>query len=203
MQRKMNAWFLTGAAAVLTLAVGCSGPAAPVAPVAAMPDFKATLTIQDIMESIVDPSADFLWGTVSTEVGPKGVVEKAPQTEAEWREVRRNAVLLMESSNLLKIPGRGVARPGTKSTAPGIEEEPEGTKKLMDADRASWNKAADELYEAAALLLKAAQDRNPEAILDSGNKLDEACESCHLKYWYPKQTEILKQNAAAQEPAKK
>jgi len=193
--------FQLGMIGLMVVATSCSGPATgPKAAAVPATEYRTDLTIQDIMDSLVDPSADFLWATVSTEVGPKGIVDKAPKTDAEWREVRRHAVLLMESANLLKIPGRGVARAGAKSSAPGVEEEPEGTKKLMDADRASWDKAADGLYEAAAVLLKAAEAKNAGNILDAGNKLDEACEGCHLKYWYPKQTEILKQNAAAPKP---
>ena len=74
---------------------------------------------------------------------------------------------------------------------------------MIDADLASWNKAADGLYDAAAVLLKAAEAQSAEGILDSGNTLDEACESCHLKYWYPKQTELLKKAAGEREAAKK
>ena len=191
--------FPLGMIALMLVAAGCGGPAAKppstqMGAAAPAADFKTDVTIQDIMDLVVDPSADFLWGTVSTTVGAKGVVNKAPHSDAEWREVRRNAVLLMEAANMLKIPGRRVARAGTKSSSPGSEAEPEGTKALMDADRASWNKATDGLYDAAAALLKAAEAKNAEGILDAGNKLDEACEGCHLKYWYPKQTEILKRD---------
>jgi hypothetical protein len=176
--------------ASMVVAAGCSGPTNTAAPAA---NYRTDLTIQDVMDTLVDPSADFIWGSVATEVGPKGIVDKAPKNDAEWLEVRRHAVVLMESANLLKMPGRKVARAGTKSENPGIEEEPEGTKALMDADQTSWNKATDALYDAAALLLKAADAKSADAILDSGNTLDQACEACHLKYWYPKQNEILKE----------
>ena len=196
--RKLSVGVLQlGMAGLIVAATSCSSGPAP-APVATAPQYHTEITIAEIMDSVVDPSADFVWAAVSTEVGPKGVVEKAPHTDEEWKVVRRNIVAVMEAANMLKIPGREVAPPGVKSTTPGIEEEPADIKKLIDGDRATWNKSADGLYEAAAILLKAADAKNSEAILDAGNKLDEACESCHLKYWYPKQTEILQRDLANQ-----
>jgi cytochrome c556 len=158
--------------------------------------FRADFPVQEVMESIIDPNADYIWDSVSTTVGVKGIVEKEPKTDEEWAAVRRASITIMEASNLLKIQGRKAARPGTKSIAPGVEEEPEAIEKLIAADPAGWNKAADGLWEAAAILMKAAEAKDKEKILDAGNTLDEACEGCHLKFWYPNQTEILKRNAA-------
>jgi hypothetical protein len=180
-------------AGLMMLGTGCTTPA-PQQPAL---NFKTELTIQDIMDSVIDPSADYIWESVSTVVNDKGITDKAPSTDEEWREERRHAVLLMEAANLLKIPGRAVARPGARSTAPGIEEEPEGTKKLMDADPVTWGKATDTLYDAARIMLKAAEAKDPEAILDAGNTLDQACEGCHIVYWYPRQTELLKEATQA------
>jgi hypothetical protein len=177
--------------------IGCSQPGAtPKEAASAGPVYKTDLPIQDVMDMIIDPSADFIWESVSTEIGPKGIVNKAPSTDDEWKAVRSRAMIIMEASNMLKIPGREVAHPGTKSTSPGIEEEPEEIKKLIAGDLTTWHKKADGLYEAASQLLKAAEKKDTEGILDYGNKLDEACESCHINYWYPKQTQILKDLAA-------
>jgi hypothetical protein len=93
----------------------------------------------------------------------------------------------MEASNLLQMPGRSVARPGEKSDNPGIEEGPEEIKALMDADRASWIKYAHGLYDSAKLVLDAIDQKDAEKMLDLGDQLDQACESCHMHYWYPHQ----------------
>ena len=45
-----------------------------------------------------------------------------------------------------------------------------------------------------ALLLKAVDAKNVEGIVDAGDKLDKACETCHLKYWYPNQSAILEED---------
>src|SRR5438094_917783 len=41
-------------------------------------------TIRDLMDSIVDPSADVLWGAVGTVVDQEGVHETFPKTQEEW-----------------------------------------------------------------------------------------------------------------------
>ena len=75
-------------------------------------EFRLDATIKDIMDSLVDPSADYIWDAVATTVTAKGKEEKYPRTDEEWKELRRRAIQLMEASNLLLIPGRRVARPG-------------------------------------------------------------------------------------------
>jgi len=167
---------------LLFLAAACTGPA---------PQYQTEVTVKEIMDSVVDPNADFVWQSVSTTETVKGTEEKAPRTDDEWREVRRHTVAIMEATNMLQIPGRRVARPGEKADDPRIEEPPEVIQTVIDSDRAAWYKNAHGLYEAAALLLKAVDAKNVEGLLEAGDKLDKACEACHLKYWYPNQSAIL------------
>jgi hypothetical protein len=156
------------------------------------PEYRTDVTIKDIMDAVVDPNADFIWDSVSSEssVG-KGLVEKAPKTDEEWKEVRRHAIALMEATNALRIPGRPVARPGEKASDPRVEEQPDAIQTVINRDRDSWNKAADGLYDTAALIVKAVEAKNVDGILDAGDLIDKACETCHLKYWYPKQYDLL------------
>ena len=164
----------------------CTGPA---------PEYQTEVTIKDIMDSVVDPNADYVWQSVSTTASSKGIVEKSPRTDDDWREVRRHTIALMEATNALQIPGRRVARPGEKSEDPRIEEPPEVIQTMIDSDRASWYKNAHGLYAAAALLLKATDAKNVDGLVDAGDKIDKACETCHLKYWYPNQSDLFKKIA--------
>ena len=41
------------------------------------------------------------------------------------------------------------------------------------------------LYDATMVAVKAVDARSTMALSDAGNGIDEACEKCHLKYWYP------------------
>jgi hypothetical protein len=144
-------------------------------------------TIQELMTTRIDPSADAIWASVSTVVTPAGMQEKQPRTEAEWRTVRRYAVTLIEGANFLAVPTRRVTIPGRTtedSAIPGIET-PDNIQKAIGIDRASFVKAAVRLRDTGIVALSAIDQRSPQRLIEAGGDLDEACEACHLKYWYP------------------
>jgi hypothetical protein len=149
------------------------------------PDFRPTSTIKDIMDSMVDPSADVIWESVATIVTIEGTEEKAPRTDDEWKAVRRGAIRIIEATNLLMIPGRHVALPGEKAENENIELAPEEIEARLDADRASWITLAHGLHDAGMTALHAIEAKDPPALSAAGEGLDRACENCHLKYWYP------------------
>src|SRR5438105_3164115 len=68
--------------------------------------YRSLATMRDILYSKIEPSARFIWQAVGTTITPKGSVIKEPATDEEWAEVRRRAITLIESSNLLIMPGR-------------------------------------------------------------------------------------------------
>ena len=144
-------------------------------------------TIQELMTTQVDPSADLLWASVSTTITAAGTEEKQPHSEAEWQTVRRYAVTLIEGATLLTVPGRQVAASGGKtedSTIPGIER-PENIQKAIEVDPGSFAGAAVLLRDAGVKALAAIDRRSAQGLVEAGGDLDSACESCHLKYWYP------------------
>ena len=163
------------------LAVSCA--AKPETPAA--PEYNIVATIKDIMDSAVDPSADYIWESVGTEVSAKGVIEKAPKNNDEWKEERRRAVLLVEAANLLIMPGRHVAKPGEKSENPGIELSPEEIEDLINKDRPTFIRLAREFQATAIEQLKAVDNKDLQGLLKTGGDIDTNCENCHKTYWYP------------------
>lgn len=162
-----------------------SQPQAPAAPAAAEPNYLPTATIKDLMLSIVDPSADVVWLSVTTVVDDKGFNETMPKTDEDWVKVRHGAIALAEAANLLKMPGRRVARPGEKSETPGVELEPEEMDVLIAKDRAAWNERATHLHDAAINVIAAVDAKDANKVFELGEKIEEACENCHKQYWYP------------------
>ena len=147
--------------------------------------FRPTATVKDIMTSIIDPEADVLWNSVATIVSVKGTEERAPRTDEEWAAVRRSAVQLVEATNLLRVPGRHVARPGEKSENPRIELQPETIQKMIAEDPTAWSALVDRLHDAAVPALNAIDAKNAKGLFDAGEHIEHACEACHQKYWYP------------------
>src|SRR5579862_3401744 len=143
-------------------------------------------TIKDIMHSMVDPNGDFVFQSVEEIADAKGAHEKLPQTDAEWQELRNHLAILTAVPDLL--PGRRAARLRDRSRNPGIESQPEEIQEAVEANPQDLLRRARRLQEAATGAIQALDARNLAALSRSIDTIDRACESCHLHYWYPKDT---------------
>lgn len=171
-------------AAVLVLA-GCSAPKPAAQPI------EMAATIKDIMDSMIDPSGDFMFESVAEIADANGITQKAPKTDEDWKEVQNRAFVLFEGMNLAMMEGRKVAQPGEKSKFPEVELQPEEIQKLIDGDRPTFLRRAHRLQEAATMALKAIQTKDAKALFSAIERIDRACENCHLHYWYPKDSRAL------------
>lgn len=162
---------------VLLLAAACRKKPEPL--------LQSPSTIKDIMDSMVDPSADAIFDSVAQIADEHGITEKAPHTDAEWKDVRRRAIQLLEAPNLLVMSGRRVARPHERAENPNVELQPEDIQKLIDADHAAFAARALILQDAASAALRAIDAKDAKGLFDAAGALDKACENCHLYYWYP------------------
>ena len=129
--------------------VGCGQPAPPYKPVA---------DVKQLMQGIVDPSADVVWESVATIYTQAGIEERRPRNEEEWANVRNHAMMLTEAGNLLMMPSRA-----------------------KDGD--DWMKMSQELIDISAVALRAAEAKSIDGLYDVGGRIDEVCEKCHKKYW--------------------
>jgi hypothetical protein len=166
---------------LLVIETGCRSKGPP----SQAPDLLRLATIKDIMDSMVEPSGDFVFESVQEIADERGVTEKAPKTNAEWENVRHHLFVLLEAPNLMTMEGRKAARPEDKSKYPQIENGPEEIQKLLDADRPSFIRRARRLQDAAALAMKAVDAKDKDALFHAITEIDKACENCHLHYWYP------------------
>jgi hypothetical protein len=150
---------------------------------------EPTAGIQDIMTAMIDPAADFLWASVSFVQGPNGFEERKPETDAEWAEVRRQAIILTEAANLIQVQGRHVVKEGEQLEDAGTPGNLTASESEL-AIRSHWDSFqvfSDALHDAGSDMLSAIDARNTQGMLDAGDRIDEACESCHLQFWYPGQ----------------
>lgn len=84
-----------------------------------------------------------------------------PQDEKDWAAVRRNALTLAESGNMLMTRGR----------APD-----------QMLDQGDWMKDAKQLADAGAAAYSAAQAKDSKALTKAGEELDASCTACHKQY---------------------
>ncbi len=81
-----------------------------------------------------------------------------PKTETDWANVRRSAITLAESGNLLTMPGRAPASQG------------------------DWTKDAKTLSDIGTAAYKAAQAKDFPALAALADSLDASCTTCHKQY---------------------
>ena len=172
------------AAAVLVAGAGCTSGSPDPTPNPS-PTFRPVTSIQDIMLSVIDPSADAIWESVATIITYEGTEERRPRTDEDWEPLRHDAVRLVEATNLLLMADREVARSGFQSENPGIELEPSEIRALIDEDWDTWERMVRDLYDAGMVMLEAVEAKDADMLFDNGGPLDQACEACHQHYWYP------------------
>jgi len=110
-----------------------------------------------LMTWVIDPAADAIWDSVSWVSNEKGTKANAPKTQEDWRALRIQAGILVESANLLMLDGRA-------------------------KDQGVWMQQARKFGLEARKNLKAIEEKNVDKLFEIGGDLDHACESCHLKY---------------------
>jgi hypothetical protein len=171
-------------------------PAEIVNPAASEDALTPVLSVKELMEHIVDPIADWIFDAAVVDISEKGVVETKPLTDEDWLKVERGALILAESANLLKMP-RAMVPAGDaslKAARGGPELTPAEIEGKVRQDPAMWNRHADALRAAALESLTIIRARDADGLFDVGDKIDKACESCHLEYWYPGDKEVVLEN---------
>lgn len=144
---------------------------------------RGPATIKDVMHSMIDPSGDYIFQSVEEVADEHGAHENAPKTDEEWDELRQRLMILQQAPTLLE--DRRAARPRDRSRNPQSESQPEQIEATLDADPASLLRRARRLQDAANSAVQAVDAKNKDALLLSIDKIDKACENCHLHYWYP------------------
>ena len=140
-------------------------------------------TIREIMDAEVDPAADALWDSVAFNLTRTGYEEVQPRTAEEWQAVRRHAITLLEATNLIVMDGRKIA-PAGLPLAPG-ELSPEALQRKLDANPAPFIGFAQALRVLSLKAIDAIDAKDAQRLFEVGGEIDEACEACHLVYWYP------------------
>jgi len=128
-------WFLAGVF-LLSPAVFAQTPSdAPFQPVASM---------KQLMLEVIYPASNNVLLAINRE----------PADDKEWAEVRRGALTLAESGNLLIMRNRAAA----------------------------WVADAKLLMDAGAAAYKAAEAKDPRALAAVADRIDTSCTTCHKQY---------------------
>ena len=114
--------------------------------------FPATATVKQLMLDLIHPSSNDILVAIY-----RGGSPNEKRDEKEWAAVRRAALTLAESGNMLMLPGRA-------------------------RDRGDWIKDAKALVDAGNAAYKAAQAKDGKALAAVAEALDASCTACHKQY---------------------
>jgi hypothetical protein len=170
-----------------------SPPPAPAVSPALWGDMKPVVSVKELMRDMIDPTADNIFDAVGIETTKSGTVEKLPKTDADWEKIRVGAVTLAEGIYLLKIP-RPFAPPGDENNSKGPEAtelSPAQIKAKLEADPVLWNAKIEALRNVGLEVLEIVKKKNADELWEAGDNLDQACENCHIEYWYPGDKALL------------
>lgn len=172
------------AAAACLLLAACAKQQAPAVAQTPPPPLKPVVTLQDLMQSVVDPSADVVWDATGSISDATGIHDLSPKNDEEWTNVRNHAVMLVEAMNLLMIEHRQVAaKPFPKDPVSGLSSDE--IQQRIDSQRSTFNGFAAGMRDVALQMLEAVDKRDVEKMSDVGGTIDEVCETCHQTFWYP------------------
>jgi hypothetical protein len=117
------------------------------APSAEVPSIKSVGTMSELMLNVIYPTSDEIFY----------VSREEKKTEKDWIDLRKNALILAESANLLMADNRA-----------------------RDKDR--WMKDAQLLWDVGNKAFVAAKAKDLPALEALNADLYEACQSCHVHY---------------------
>src|SRR5262245_3844007 len=87
----------------------CSKPTPPPSPGKSLaPQLLGDITpvgsVKELMQYMIDPISDNIFDAVTSDVTPKGIVDRKPTTDEDWEKVQIGAITLAEGIALLKVP---------------------------------------------------------------------------------------------------
>lgn len=140
----------------LALLTGCSSPEED-SVTAASSAYNTELNMAEIMSLVLEPASDILWSSGGWVMDASGYEELYPTTDDGWAYVRSQAAIVVESGNMLALPGRA-------------------------EDNDAWMIYSQGLSEAGVLAMEAAAAQDKEAFFQAGAQLYSVCTACHQAY---------------------
>src|SRR6185369_15858664 len=157
-------------------------------------DMKPIVSVKELMRYMLDPASDNIFDAVKIVTTKTGTIERVPKTDEDWEKLRIGAVTLAEGVYLLKVP-RPFAPAGDNNDNTSGPDATELTPAQIEAKRAKdpvlWDAKIEALRNVGLEVIDIVKNKRTSELWDASYNLDQACESCHLEYWYPGDKALL------------
>lgn len=121
--------------------------------------FQPVLDDHQLMNWVLDPMADVIWGSAGAIITAEGEQDLAPVDDEGWATVRNAAATITESGNLLMLPGRSKGQ--------------------------DWDEFSRGMVTMGQRAMAAAEAQDADALFDVGGALYNVCVACHQIYMLP------------------
>ncbi len=142
---------------VLATLLSCSAPPDGEESADQSAQFNTTLDMKEIMSLVLEPASDTLWDSGGWVLDSAGYEELYPTTDEGWAFVRAQAAVIVETGNMLALPGRA-------------------------EDNDAWMIYSQGLSEAGLKAMTAAAEQNKDDFFQAGAQLYSVCTACHQAY---------------------
>lgn len=148
------------------------------------------VVLRSMMKNVVAPQAQILWDVSNRALNDAGEPQASKLTADDWaklsaagQKVKAQADAIVSASKIT------VSKPGQKIQDEGITggSTTAQVQGFIDADRTSFADMAKALSVSADQFITAAHDKDVVKMNQASGDLDQVCESCHVRYWYPQQ----------------
>ncbi|HXD75647.1 MAG TPA: hypothetical protein VN628_18000 [Vicinamibacterales bacterium] len=157
-------------------------------------EMKPVVSVKELMRDMLDPASDYIFDGVKEVTTSKGTVKIEPKTDEDWQRIRTGATTIAEGVYLLKVP-RPFAPAGDENNSKGPEASelsPAQILAKLQKDPVLWNAKIEALRNVGLEVLEIVKKKNVQEMWEASYNLDQACETCHLQYWYPGDPALLK-----------
>jgi hypothetical protein len=156
-------------------------------------EMTPVVSVKELMRDMIDPASDYIFDAVKIVTTKKGEVETTPKTDEDWAKLRIGATTIAEGVYLLKVP-RPFAPKGDENNSSGPEAtelSPAQIKAKLEKDPVLWNAKIEALRNVMKEVLDIVEKKKTAELWEASYNLDQACEGCHLEYWYPGDPALL------------
>ena len=157
-------------------------------------EMKPVVSVKELMRDMLDPASDYIFDGVKEVTTSKGTIKIEPKTDEDWQKIRTGATTIAEGVYLLKVP-RPFAPEGDENNSKGqgaSELSPAQILAKLQKDPVLWNAKIEALRNVGLEVLDIVKKKNTQEMWEASYNLDQACENCHLQYWYPGDPALLK-----------
>jgi cytochrome c556 len=150
----------------------------------------APADVHDLMKNVVAVQTQVIWDVSNGAQDDKGNPDPSKLTTADWNKIIDAAGKARQASQTLAKADHVIA------SAPGVKIEGEGNEgsagakqvqAAIDKNPAEFRTDSAALATTMEQIATAAKAKDAAKVFELSGNLDQVCEACHQKFWYPAQ----------------